>query len=144
MIGEARFDFVAGFRQAGYDLLFRPDALLIWPLLGQVLRQCYSNIPNAVPIHIECSQATGHARITRISPIRILSNGTFKSILPGRKSSVALTYRRVNKLIMRRLVLILQELRKSQTCANRTRLSARDPVRKFTPIIGASRNAIHT
>lgn len=134
MIGEARLNFVAGFRQAGYGLLFRPDALLIWPLLGQVLRQGYSNIPNAVPIHIECPQATGHVRITRISPIRILSNGTLKSILPGRKSSVAITYRRVNNLIMRRLVLILQKLielhsiGKSQTCANRTRLSARGPV----------------
>lgn len=133
MVGEARLDFVSGFRQAGYGLLFRPDALLIWPLLGQVLRQDYSNIPNAVPIHIECPQATGHVRITRISPIRILSNGILKSILPGRKSPVALTYRRVNKLIMRRLVLILQKLiGKSQTCANRTRLSARGPVREFT------------
>ena len=82
MIGEARLDFGAGFRQAGYGLLFRLDVLLIWSLLGQVLRQGYSNIPNAVPIHVECPQATGHVRITRISPTRTLSNGTPKSILP--------------------------------------------------------------
>ena len=54
MIGEARPDFVAGLRQAGYGLPLSPKVLLIWPLLGQALRQGYSNIPNAMQINRTC------------------------------------------------------------------------------------------